>query len=130
MVRQGGFEPPTFWSVARRSIQLSYRRISCPVKSEGYCTFLTRRVREAICSMPIGGKSWSRTNVFGFSVRHANRVRHLPKKLVFPSSQKVELPSFYLQYDWWAGRESNSLGTIKPPVLQTGVSTLARYRPI
>ena len=26
-VRPGGFEPPTFWSVARHSIQLSYGRI-------------------------------------------------------------------------------------------------------
>ena len=26
MVRSGGFEPPAFWSVARRSIQLSYER--------------------------------------------------------------------------------------------------------
>ena len=28
MVRPEGLEPPTFWSVARRSIQLSYGRIS------------------------------------------------------------------------------------------------------
>ena len=27
IVRPGGFEPPTFWSVARHSIQLSYGRI-------------------------------------------------------------------------------------------------------
>ena len=27
VVRRGGFEPPASWSVARRSIQLSYRRI-------------------------------------------------------------------------------------------------------
>ena len=27
LVRPGGFEPPTFWSVARHSIQLSYGRI-------------------------------------------------------------------------------------------------------
>lgn len=31
---------------------------------------------------------------------------------------------------WWAERESNPLGPFKAPVLQTGVSTLARYLPI
>ena len=31
MARRKGFEPPTFWFVAKHSIQLSYRRISyCP----------------------------------------------------------------------------------------------------
>ncbi len=28
LARSGGFEPPAFWSVARRSIQLSYERVS------------------------------------------------------------------------------------------------------
>lgn len=56
MARREGFEPPISRFVAAHSIQLSYRRISCPAKSEGCCTFLTRRVREAICSVPIGGK--------------------------------------------------------------------------
>ena len=28
-IRPGGFEPPTSWSVAKRSIQLSYGRIFC-----------------------------------------------------------------------------------------------------
>ena len=31
-VRPGGFEPPTFWSVARHSIQLSYGRIELLIK--------------------------------------------------------------------------------------------------
>lgn len=56
MARPKGFEPPISRFVAAHSIQLSYRRISCPAKSEGCCTFLTRRVREAICSMPVGGE--------------------------------------------------------------------------
>ena len=32
MVRQRGFEPPTFWSVAKRSIQLIYWREKITVK--------------------------------------------------------------------------------------------------
>ena len=30
VVRRKGFEPPTFWFVAKHSIQLSYRRINLP----------------------------------------------------------------------------------------------------
>ena len=29
-----GFEPPTFWSVAKRSIQLSYAHIYCNLSSQ------------------------------------------------------------------------------------------------
>lgn len=35
LVRLKGFEPPTFWFVAKHSIQLSYQRI---------CSLLTARV--------------------------------------------------------------------------------------
>ena len=37
-VRPGGFEPPTFWSVARYSIQLSYGRINYVCLSWGVGT--------------------------------------------------------------------------------------------
>ena len=33
LARLEGFEPPAFWSVARRSIQLSYRRRSKSVEA-------------------------------------------------------------------------------------------------
>ena len=36
LVRPGGLEPPTFWSVARRSIQLSYGRFSYLAEREGF----------------------------------------------------------------------------------------------
>ena len=36
LVRPGGLEPPTFWSVARRSIQLSYGRFMYLAEREGF----------------------------------------------------------------------------------------------
>ena len=38
-----------------------------------------------------GGPGWSRTNVLGFSVRRANRVRHRPIFDFFYQTQKKEL---------------------------------------
>ena len=40
MVRRKGFEPPTFWFVAKHSIQLSYRRI-CDFLSPEYDTTIS-----------------------------------------------------------------------------------------
>jgi hypothetical protein len=50
VVRPGGFELPTFWFVARRSIQLSYGRTVHRLLSIVYCSFFFQFNLESLCS--------------------------------------------------------------------------------
>ncbi len=43
LVRPGGFEPPTSWSVAKRSVQLSYGRIFYVFKEQVLTKFVKYR---------------------------------------------------------------------------------------
>ena len=80
----GGLEPPTFWSVARRSIRLSYRYISgkYSAQNKAYFTSNTASVK-SVCN--ICGTAWSKkysvnrnesdNGPWAITRRHAKRYR-------------------------------------------------------
>src|SRR5882724_11116697 len=67
MARPGGLELPTFWFVARRSIQLSYgravdkyyHRLAPGIQQRGKITICLALRRTTLAELPAGNKEWS-----------------------------------------------------------------------